>query len=399
MKKNDSAIWLKKSSLNYSYDSKSIYSISFDGITKTFSITTTKNETKRIYKNKEVNLHTYLYVKYEDDENYRWKYRIIIGGVMEGIQLFDVVSTTEEELLNNDIEIKEGDKYQFKIRAKFVPTTIRGNNDNIWYISGDPLKIGTYSYNSASYEAPVPTGKNDERANALRLSLTENPALNFDGMDFYKYYESSAVNGIDDITVKDNLTGESVYLVCLNKATKKYATVRITDVAEKEITVKSIASNSNAPTSYKEVVSFNDSNNSISATRVVNVSVNGKTGFEQVYPNTIQVGYESSRTFYQKLNSTLILQLESNFDIEDISVIPDSDASSVFAAYTTTISSNGLEGTVNLPTKYSQITKMDESDRNMIQRDCLSHPNGVYLTLRINSKYDLKIRVIVYNNL
>ena len=95
------------------------FTVSSNGTDRTFSITP---YAQTIWNNGESNKHLYLYIKWEDDESFRWKYRILVGGVFESLDLYKYSESSETAFGEDGYVAKAGESINWTLRVKYNPT-------------------------------------------------------------------------------------------------------------------------------------------------------------------------------------------------------------------------------------------------------------------------------------
>ena len=258
--KRENPQWYTRTSLFRTFDDRQLFQVIIDGATRQFSIvplndTVWRNTTDNL----DYNRHCYIYAKYKNDPNdvCRFKWRIMIGGVLEGIQLIDYsISNDTETILPHEIEIREGDSTSRVFRAKYIPTTI-ADTTTVWYLAKSDIPI---LYTNASTGDTFKALEPIDRTNGFAMSKALNILSSVDGGTdgytvisgyqnsagkFFKvinYYMRTAEDGVCDIWTTFNSIGQDVILVAFNVETRMYNYVKIKDVGDKQITIRGITS-------------------------------------------------------------------------------------------------------------------------------------------------------------
>ena len=383
--------WLCNSTEYRTFEGKTLFKVDFDGQSGTFSITPRANTVYTHSKSlQEKNLHCYIYVKYAEDDPtvYRQKWRIMIGGCLETLELVTGdPSSGSETLVERDIAVREDSETGWIFRARYVPSTTE-RQDTLWYLSSskDPVR---YRCGESYFDAPaplssVPADKNRQKVlNFLQEASVPFTALSAYVSDYgdpfvaYKYFYDSAEEGYSDLWTTYNSLALDVVLVALNVDERKYCTVGIKDTGDKLITVKSLNGNAKALV-YNEFTGYDD-------------------GDVQQYPNTVVSGFEGERTFYMDLRETLRLCLQSSFKITSFDVWGDSRAREIFPSVASDLEETGLFATIRLQTLYTMLDTASESSREEARRLCLER-EGVILYAKINNKYVVKLRIVVHED-
>lgn len=392
--KNKTVNWFQHSAPTYSFEEKELFELEVDGVSGKFKIKPINDTTYFIEENGEQvlkNLHCYLYVKYAEDSNttYRYRWRIMIGGILEELKLSTVQPETGEETeIKNDIAIRENDQSGWIFRANYVPETTQ-NNKTLWYIASSKNKVLWYDIDGRFY-APAPV-QNGSIANKV-LNMMEGKAYPeyepyrlsaFDvaGNQFeaYYYYYQESDEGFSDLWTTYNSLGQDIVLVALNIETKHCCCVGIKDLGDKQIIVKSLAE---PPIEYKSIQ-------------------NGKTiktGYEstdkiQKFPNTLVDGYLNFRTFYMKVDEELKLEISSSFKMENLDVYGSGDAREILPNITADLDLNGMSGEIKLQTYYNMLDGEQKNDK--IYNSCIT--DGVIVYIVINNTYKILLRIVIYD--
>ena len=327
-------------------------------------------------------------MKYAEDDVsvYRQKWRIMIGGKLEGLEMVLVdPSNGVEKTLESDISVREGDETGWIFRAKYIPSTAE-NRRTLWYLASSKTTARYYS-GDFYFDAPVPlsdTGSDKNRQRVLNMMQEGSyPYMELsayqdeNGQPFiaYKYFLDDAEDGCSDLWATYNSLALDVVLVALNIDEKRFSTVGIKDISDKLITVKSLNAN---------------------AKSMVYGSYTGyENGDIQEYPNTIASGYETVRTFYMDYRETLKIRLDSSFKMMSLDVWGDSSAREIFPSIVADLDESGLFGVVRLQTLYSLLSATEEKEQ--AKSGCLTE-EGVLLYVKIDNKYVLKLRIVVHED-
>lgn len=383
---NPDAHWLSRTQLIYTYENETKFKIDTDGVLHTFSVTPINDTT---FDMASKNLHCYIYAKYREDKEYRWKWRIMVGGILEGIQLLTYNNTDGEKVIEKDLEIKQGDTTGWIFRAKYIPTTT-GSLNTLWYIAESKQPQIFTDSNSVQFRAPQPAAKNSMSNKVLNFMGGVNDEKTIGDFTAYYYFEETAVNGVSELWTNYNAIGENCILVALNTDTYMYNCFGINNFMESTVVVRGVNYTSkeviNAPKSYK------DTSNNVILTPYNNLE--GERT-EQSYPYTLLDDFPQYRTFYMDVDSTLEITLDSNFQMEQVYATPgNSDARNVFGEIGTDVDINGYKAIIAIATKYCR--EEEEKRTEKLRVNCLS--DETIININVNNGLKITMRIVVYDN-
>ena len=432
--------WYSRTSLFKVWDDEVLYQIIFDGPLGQFSIvpkadtvfTSTNHGTK--------NLHTYIYAKYKNDPNtvYRWKWRIMVGGVLDAIELYIVDGNTETKLDSNTMDIQEDTLTGWKFKALQVPSST-SNSNTLWYVAkNNQTQEYRWLSNSQVVTAvlPVPAVIGNDNASSV-LSMLDgqqissgvrvNPVSSIEenekDLKVYNFYwDASTEEGSSINYINYNNNGSDCVLVVLNLETGVFRTLTMKNYNEASVIIKSLDSTTDpVPAQVKTL------RNNSKVTYYTNYSseqTNADNGYYGQFYGTIEVGgvkykggsgflpaetpdkmgisSESYRVFYQHINSQLHLQLKTTFDVTNAVLSGNFNAVNTFAGFANVyISTDKRTIDIYLPTNYASYSDADKEDPSManelreVRKECTNPYSELYL--EINGKYNLFFKVIVYD--
>ena len=411
---------------------QTFYKISFSRISKVFSIIPLEDT---VWMDGSENLHSYLYMKYEDDENYRWKYRILIGGVLEGMQFVLVESNTseeEEEIVDNTITIQDGDTTGWIFRLKYIPTTYK-DNETYFYIGSASSTYG-YTILNKTINLPIPAGmtkdnkKVDESLNkTINLSgltsatddvngdaiPTTDTTSNLKVKQYVKFDKSDL--GYHNLWATYGNNGEDISITAINSASGENTTIYIKNKQTSSITVKSVKgglreageksrvySEGSVPKEvYVAPYTTRKSGSSTIYTMKASLSTNYNNSYIQEYPNTLKEDAITARTFYTSINSDLDIKVDSYFNISSSYVRFGEDAAKYITSAEITesvLTKNSI--TLTITTRYKSLLATTTSTYPDFG-SCLTDKYGTYLYLTIigenNETYTIPLRIIIYS--
>lgn len=393
-----------------------LFEINVDNTTNLFTITARESS---IYTTKfdstERNLHKYLYIKMKTDTQWRWKIRILVDGVLEGIEFYKLEGNDNEEVYIGDtLEMTENNSRSNMLRAKFIPETY--DDDEIWFFLADPKKTREYTINGVKTVLPCPIGDEvvpvDEALFNV-ISFTSNDSGTTIGGGDLKikkgvHFRKQGLGNVD-VSTNYNNTGDDVKIVAINPNSGKWTSVLFKCIIDNAMTIKSVRGNGNTDVfsflktrerlnKYIGVKREEDSN----TLKYMQTGYDGSS-LEQAYPNTV-VKTPKERTFFIQVNGELEIEATTTFDIKDITLTVDSNATRFLGGAVVEVSkTNPRKAIITVNTVWSAISgKNGESYNNnaeIVKQMFMTTEDGVltYLTVNNGKKdYLVPIRFIVY---
>ena len=354
------------------------------------------------------NYHLYVYMKFSEDESWRWKYRIMVGGVFESMELY-TIENAAETLISQDIEITDDSQVGWTFRVKYTPSTF-AENETYFYLA-DPTNFGKYLIDGEEVSLPKPLGATDNRKNCLSYSSKQEGSATLSGLTLSEYaYFPSNENGYHDIYTNYFSTGEDVKLVWFNKNEKAYISVILKNKQSASVILKSEGTYSDGTyTGYnyiktvinKSITIKDNSNNFITDTNLTKNYMNSAGSYItsiQEYPRTC-TDTLGERRYFLPLNGYVELTISCSFALESVELELDSQG-------------EGKIGyTLSIPKDNSRIAKGSiyclwkaEIPKNTLSQDDVK---SIYLTteegcsgtlyLTTESKtYSVPLRFVVY---
>ena len=150
------------------------FRVSYNSVTRRIRI---KPLADTVWNRRGANSHHYIYFKYSDDTQWRWRFRVMVGGVTEGLRLMCKKRTGDSWGVPEDktIAIEDGDPLKYEIRAEFLPTVPSANQHLLFYLS-DSIVLETFYSNDVT-----------KTFAAFRPSVSENTYLNCDSILWSSY--------------------------------------------------------------------------------------------------------------------------------------------------------------------------------------------------------------------
>lgn len=396
---NPNPSWLTRSVMSYVFDGEVKYNIEVDGILKTISIIPLKDTVFTSQNHGVKNLHTYIYVRYATDpaNTYRWRWRIMVGGELEGIDLYIHSSSGDKEIENNLIDIREGDLVSWIFRAQYRPA-VTANHRTLWYLAESDEKADYILDNGVTASLPVPTSYNSPTNKTLYFFDGKTTERTFGNLTVYYYkLDENTENGISDLWTNYGTVGIDCKLVVVNLESGYYNSVDIKNYAKQTVVLKGISQvNSSGGILISENIP-----KSVTSKKAVNKleSVTIDTG----YPGTISVQeypytdrYDRCRTFFASVDSRLVLTFETNFDIESFSITSDINANDTFSPPVSFLNDNKREVKIVINTRYFDAKNdgsIDEVDKIEIKNN--NPIDDTLFTVKINN-YTVYVKVVVY---
>lgn len=394
---NDDVHWFSLSTLSKTWEldgvETGLFSVECDGATGVFSITPRVDTVWTDEDGVERNLHCYLYVKYPEDapEICRYRYRIMVGGCLEDVVMLTVdPESGEEQALDGDIAVREGDETGWILRASCVPTTTE-NTQTLWYLSDSKKEYLWQDKEGNSFKAPRPVDSGDIRNKVLNMMVRTGEeyaglsdficdALAGEFFSPVFYWLDDAEGGRSDLWCTYNSLGTDLVVVAFNTAQKIYACIAIKDLGDKQIIVKSLQGTAEPPLYDKGLSTGYSSGDTV-----------------QEYPMTVVEGHEGERTFYMKYDDNLVVEFSSSFKIQDMSAYGDIGARSVFPILDPSVSEDGLSGYLSLRTLLANEQNPSAERMEEIRRQCVQVAgDGVNVYVVFDTKYKVKLRIVIY---
>lgn len=438
---NTNAYWVSHYTLTQKNESGTeMFSVKVNSEKKTFTIKGLENTTYEFnsHPNPEMmgekNLHYYLYIKGKNDLKYRKKIRIIIGGVLEGMEIYEM-KENQETLVDKPIEIKdEKADVDWNFRVKYIPSTYQPN-DTIFYISGIS-ENGDYNYttrdkngsviSTKKINLPIPSGTSKD---GIRVNKFKNGtvALNNDkdvkgGEDgdiigegdlrVLKYSEiGNNEQGYQEISVNymPNNNGEDIRIVALSKYSGLYTTVTIKQSGKAGLILKSITMRANKVLVNKptedEQIPYGVRTKSISDKSIKDTKTPYKEpSYTQEYPNTITADNPSERTFYIHVNGILDIDIEATFPLESPKFIRSDEANKYLFGEFSEDNTNTKKRRLTISTMWSKMSISDKKEDcknvDQVNRQYLTDSKGVktHITfIKDGTEYSIPINIVIYS--
>ena len=410
---NKDALWWEQSTLLYKYKDEVYFSVKVNNDARTFTIRAYK-ETVFNFKNENLNLHAYLYVKYDDDLSYRWKIRIMVGGVIEGIRLYVLdTQNSEEEALDDDIVVKEGSAVGWLFRARFIPSTY-GDNDLYFYIADTTLQK-KYTINGKEITLPSPSGDsvNSEYNSSLTLSSENNNRVTIgENLTLYKsaYFERN-LKGYHDLYTTYNNMGFNIKLVCINPSSGLWTSVNIRSEDSNGLYIKSLRmlGNDDYTSLYTSIYPL-DEYVTVLKGSTTSETVSLKTNYSkgdtvQEFPKTVQNGIKD-RMFFIQRNGSIEITLNATFDIKSVSLSYSNDAKKVLSSVNTSVDAlNPHTATIEVNTSWHDLSLENKKSyislyKEKVKQMFLTPSSGVVTYLKIyadKTTYTVPLRFVVFD--
>lgn len=388
---NPNPTWFTRSSISYIQEGTVRYTVDVDGVLKQFSITPVADTVFASISHGTKNLHTYLYARYKTDpaNTYRWRWRIMVGGELEGLDMM-IHSTNGEDrrLADNLLEIHPGDEVSWIFRASYVPTTT-SNHETLWYIS-DTNTTKSYTLPSGAVATlPVPASYGSAANRTLYFFDGKEEQKDFGTLQVYYYFlDELSPDGHSDLWTNYGTNGLDCKLVAVNMETGVHNVIDIKNYTQETIIVKGVAqSNTSAAVKIPALA------NTLKATDksmdvVITTGYVDDTVYNQAYPNTERG--DGFRTFYMPVDSRLLITLESTFDMETVTATGNMFANDSFATNSIYIDEGKRSATIVLSTIYYETDTKTPAVKSQSLTD-----NAIY-TIKVNT-YPIYIKVVTYD--
>ena len=410
---NENPTWYTASEFIITKDNEVKFKVRFDGTNRSVIITPLADT---ISQDGTYNLHTYIYWKWKDEKDilYRGKYRIMVGGVLDSISLFRVTEKQNEDITASDIQLNPGDNSSFDVIVNYNPLNIQKTNNRVLFYLAKDLNLSQYTFEGKTLSLPTPVSKTSAIGKTIDFSsaIDTSPYPLIDetntnvSIPYYSVRDMSS--GTNSLWLRYNPTGEKVYVIVLDIKTGLWTYFSIKQSnSTGEVILKSqtpapstlyLYKTSSSPFrsfySTSPSLTSNSYGQSISKIKVYSTTYNGTE--IQEYPKTIQADSENYRTFIFSLNEEIKIDIETTFEIENISVEQTADSSEVLVIKEGKNSANRAK--VSISSFYytqeedlkRQINEKGEKDKYITPED------GVYFTVILNDTIQLPFRVICY---
>ena len=318
----------------------------------------------------------------------------MIGGELEGIDMYTHSSAGDKTIDNNLIEIHEGDEVSWIFRCMYRPS-VTSNHRTLWYLSESDEMSNYILDNGAHVTLPVPAQLNSAANKALYFfgGKNENEGSSFGDLTVYYYLlDEETENGISDLWTNYGTSGSDCKLVVVNLDTGLFNSVDIKNYTQNTIIIRGnalveLSSLVNIPEEVNTLKSLNKTE-----TVVLSTSYNG-TSCNQEFPFTERGdGY---RTFFLPYDGRLRITFESNFDMDTISVTQNEHATESFVMGSVFIEENKRNASIVFSTAYYEKYRIEKEKDEKVKIQSLTD-NGIYL-FKINDNL-IYIRVISYDN-
>lgn len=392
--KNKNANWYRANSAVFTYNDESYYRVSFNGSKRTLTITPLKNTVFTLNNNEE-NLHTYIYIKYAEDTEARWKYRVLIGGKLEKLTLSLKNGDSEEELnSSNEISVNENTTTGWIFKANFTPENAP-DKECLWYLARVNSFTDYKDENGTFFTAPTAFSQNSMGLKSVSLDYNDVYTLGdtSKGLKVYSYSITGS-SKIDNSTIYVNYapTSDDVAIVCINKKTKVYTFVNIKNRIKNTVTIKGA----------KLYGSYDNSSSTFQTLNMKSsVTVKTENGKEvistpykqnekiQAYPDTVDKENFNIRTFYMGVNSTLTLEINSSISLSSITFSTDEVGSEVFDSPSVRIDAiDERKATITLSTIYKS--------GGISPENYITTKDGSIIKLKLNGEIPIIIKIIVF---
>ena len=393
-----------------------LYKVEMNGIERTFTI---KPLADTIWKDGTLNRKCYLYFKWDDDTSYRWKVRIIIGGVFDSLDLFQVKDGKEISLGEDGYIQKVGESINWKLRARYNPTTFE-DNETIFYLASSN-KTKKYELHGGNYDLPIPISSED----TLLLST-----LTFKDIGIGKEIITSYINGnfelkqgvkcdknddgLHDIDIQMSNNGETIYIVALSTSTLTYKCIKVSSDIEAESINKSISNygSIDKTSRNRSILNLNEKcyvlNNYTSKTPTQTNTTTYKAGLDyQGYPQTISDYNKNYRKFYLPINSEMTLQMATNFEIENITLSYKGDAEHYLSCNSSIDSTQANRvANIKITSAWRQIVMSEDPtyfsrDWLPYYKDYMTDKIGIFFTVTLTSStgksYNYTFQFVVFD--
>lgn len=427
---NDFALWYQMGTLNYSYNNERLWSVFVDNEENSFEITTYKSttfeHTFRGGKKETKNLHTYLYVKTLSDKKWRFKVRVMVNGIAEGIKLYvaPLSSSPEGEWkeLGSELIIGAGDITGWTIKAKFIPSTINGS-ELYWYVGKDK---GDIQVSNGSKELLVPIPCTDELG-FNQLHITSERKVNgysfssmggLTGGGEYLIPKVSEIDdtesGIQDLFVSYGFLGTNVRLVCINTSNMLSANCLFKAGIGEGVEFKGVGLRSAKWNGEDEESLYRESNDWFDTSIKKKISVlngingglvsyetpysEGNDSMVQEYPYTIDPEYyitPKRRKMYMFVNGDMEVNFICNFKIEEFECKLSMSASKVIGVASTSIDKSGKVGELSLSSVWANMQSEDKGAKYYSHTRYLTTGEGVPIYIHIKSESGQGLDVVI----
>ena len=412
---NPNPSWYSKTILTYTRDNINKIKVEVDGEERKVKIYPLANTTSL---DGSYNQHFYLYWKWKDENNviYRGKYRIMVGGILEGISLYKQKGGTKENITQKDIELNTGDDSSFDVLVQYNPSTIKDDNNKVIMYLAKDLTLKTYKLNGKTLSLPTPIDKSTAVGKTIDLqSAIENNTSYIlvdernNDVPISYYAELDMKNGQNTVWTKYNGTGEKCFIIALDYLSGlwTYYTIQQTSSTDHVIlscelhapTTLKLFKTTTIPTRSFYSLSSKDKNSygqdvEEQTSEKINTGYNGTE--MQKYPNTIQKNCPNSRTFFLKVTEECIIDLETNFEIEDIYIDHSIDSmqrlkieTGIKDNYSAKIYCNSLYNVMNSD------EQKDITDKGKLDK-YISPAGGIEFNIMLNKDIKIPITLFVY---
>ena len=412
---NPNPSWYSKTILTYTRDNINKIKVEVDGEERKVKIYPLANTTSL---DGSYNQHFYLYWKWKDENNviYRGKYRIMVGGILEGISLYKQKGGTKENITQKDIELNTGDDSSFDVLVQYNPSTIKDDNNKVIMYLAKDLTLKTYKLNGKTLSLPTPIDKSTAVGKTIDLqSAIENNTSYIlvdernNDVPISYYAELDMKNGQNTVWTKYNGTGEKCFIIALDYLSGlwTYYTIQQTSSTGHVIlscelpapTTLKLFKTTTIPTRSFYSLSSKDKNSygqdvEEQTSEKINTGYNGTE--MQKYPNTIQKNCPNSRTFFLKVTEECIIDLETNFEIEDIYIDHSIDSmqrlkieTGIKDNYSAKIYCNSLYNVMNSD------EQKDITDKGKLDK-YISPAGGIEFNIMLNKDIKIPITLFVY---
>jgi len=417
---NSEASWYSKITLFRTWDAQQLFQLSIDGMLRQFTITPLRNTVFNSTNHGTKNLHCYVYAKYKNDPNntYRWKWRIMIGGTLESVDLYQF-SGNQETLANDIIEIREGSETGWILRAKYTPTTSAVSN-TLWYVAKDLTTLKTYKWTNpaggtdiVTKTLPVPAPLTDNSCSVLRMLGSPEPTA--EGREInkvdddsvlrvYNYFWDTVTNGgISENSINYTNNGEDCVLVAVNLETGLYDTILFKNYQEALVTIKGIGEEAVGTkgntrekngSSYNKITLYTSYPTSTAEQKYYDGYGSGFLPSETSGANKNAGNY---RVFYMDVDQPFHLVVETTFEIENIAMSGNYYATTTFENISNVfIDSERKRADIYLSTIWHSLPNEDRPDlEDTVKKQNTNRYSELYMT--INSKYKVLLKIIVFD--
>lgn len=429
---NDNAVWMSETEFSVVRNNEEKFKVRVNGDLKKISIIPLKNTTA-VYNGTEYNQHFYLYWKWKDEtgNSYRGKYRIMVGGVLEDIDLFYYMDSEETKKIPAEShKINAGDQTSFYLHANYAPfNSMQASDKILFYVSesDDEKTYKTFTLNSQSVKLPVPVKRETAVGKCMKINdadladITDTENINTvagisysDGSALDYYSLKSMETGECSLYLRYLDSGETCVFVAVDVRTGIFRTYKLwKDDSSNTVTVKSV---NPAPLSlymYKNkrgkcfysTTTMSEDDRGTSCTLYnatpLDTSYSGVTAtlsdpYIQKYPYTVQHGYEKRRTFFIPYDEVISIDVLSNFEMTSINGELSIEAQTVLGKFQTGISSDPYTASIQVGSQWSVANP--DSDHPYMKRidSCSSDFQGINVDLKINTEFTIPLRFIVY---